>query len=31
MFRKAAHDDAAITKVDDAVRRKYLDRIAGQS
>jgi len=29
-FRKAAHDDAAITRVDDAVRRKYLDRIAGQ-
>jgi len=30
-FRKAAHDDAAITRVDDSVRRKYLDRINGSS
>lgn len=30
MFRKAAHDDAAITRVDDDVRRAYLDRIEKQ-
>ncbi|MFD3747286.1 SDR family oxidoreductase [Nocardia sp. NPDC058633] len=29
-FRKAAHDDAAITRVDDGVRRAYLDRIEKQ-
>ena len=29
-FRKAVHDDAAITRVDDDVRRVYLDRIARQ-
>lgn len=29
--RKFAHDDAAITKVDENVRRKYLDRIIGGS
>ncbi|MFD4462448.1 SDR family oxidoreductase [Nocardia sp. NPDC058480] len=29
-FRKAAHDDAAITRVDDDVRRVYLDRIEKQ-
>ncbi|TCJ93730.1 SDR family oxidoreductase [Nocardia alba] len=29
-FRKAAHDDAAITRVDDTVRRAYLDRIEKQ-
>ncbi|MFB7878643.1 SDR family oxidoreductase [Nocardia sp. NPDC056064] len=29
-FRKAAHDDAAITRVDDKVRRAYLDRIEKQ-
>ncbi|MFE1593912.1 SDR family oxidoreductase [Nocardia sp. NPDC058705] len=28
--RKAAHDDAAITRVDDDVRRVYLDRIEKQ-
>ena len=27
--RHAIHDDAAITRVDDSVRRKYLDRIVG--
>jgi len=27
--RRAIHDDAAITRVDDSVRRRYLDRIAG--
>jgi NAD(P)-dependent dehydrogenase (short-subunit alcohol dehydrogenase family) len=30
-FRKAAHDDAAITRVDDSIRRRYLDRISGTS
>lgn len=30
-FRAAAHDDAAITRVDDSVRRKYLDRITGST
>lgn len=30
VFRKAAHDDAAITRVDDDVRRAYLDRIEKQ-
>jgi len=30
-FRKAAHDDAALTKVDAAVRRRYLDRIGNRS
>jgi NADP-dependent 3-hydroxy acid dehydrogenase YdfG len=30
IFRKAAHDDAAITRVDDDVRRAYLDRITKQ-
>ncbi|MFI7530493.1 SDR family oxidoreductase [Nocardia salmonicida] len=29
-LRKAAHDDAAITRVDDDVRRVYLDRIEKQ-
>ncbi|WP_446224862.1 SDR family oxidoreductase [Nocardia sp. IBHARD005] len=29
-FRKVAHDDAAITRVDDNVRRVYLDRIEKQ-
>ncbi|WP_410874931.1 SDR family oxidoreductase [Nocardia sp. A7] len=29
-FRKAAHDDAAITRVDDDVRRAYLNRIEKQ-
>ena len=28
-FRAAAHDDAAISKVDEGVRRRYLDRITG--
>lgn len=27
VFRRATHDDAAITRVDDEVRRVYLDRI----
>jgi NAD(P)-dependent dehydrogenase (short-subunit alcohol dehydrogenase family) len=27
-IRKAVHDDAAITRVDDSVRRTYLDRIS---
>ncbi|MDO3649681.1 SDR family oxidoreductase [Nocardia mangyaensis] len=30
LLRKAAHDDAAITRVDDDVRRVYLDRIEKQ-
>lgn len=30
LLRKAAHDDAAITRVDDDVRRVYLDRIDKQ-
>ncbi|MFF2087157.1 SDR family oxidoreductase [Nocardia sp. NPDC058176] len=30
LLRKAAHDDAAITRVDDNVRRVYLDRIEKQ-
>ncbi|WP_280304788.1 SDR family oxidoreductase [Nocardia neocaledoniensis] len=30
VVRKAAHDDAAITRVDDKVRRAYLDRIEKQ-
>ncbi|WP_280347006.1 SDR family oxidoreductase [Nocardia neocaledoniensis] len=30
VVRKAAHDDAAITRVDDTVRRVYLDRIEKQ-
>ncbi|WP_336083122.1 SDR family oxidoreductase [Nocardia sp. SSK8] len=30
LLRKAAHDDAAITRVDDEVRRVYLDRIEKQ-
>lgn len=30
VVRAAAHDDAAITRVDDSVRRTYLDRIAGR-
>lgn len=30
-FRSLAHDDAAITRVDDSVRRGYLDRITKQS
>ncbi|MGW4634834.1 SDR family oxidoreductase [Nocardia sp. NPDC004415] len=30
VLRKAAHDDAAITRVDDKVRRAYLDRIEKQ-
>ncbi len=30
LLRRASHDDAAITRVDDAVRRTYLDRITGQ-
>ncbi|MBC7301740.1 MAG: SDR family oxidoreductase [Nocardia sp.] len=29
-LRKAAHDDAAITRVDDTVRRAYLERIEKQ-
>ena len=29
-IRRAVHDDAAITRVDDTVRRAYLDRIEGQ-
>jgi NADP-dependent 3-hydroxy acid dehydrogenase YdfG len=29
VLRHAVNDDAAITRVDDSVRRKYLDRIAG--
>jgi NADP-dependent 3-hydroxy acid dehydrogenase YdfG len=29
--RKLMHDDAAINRVDDAVRRKYLDRVEGQA
>jgi NADP-dependent 3-hydroxy acid dehydrogenase YdfG len=29
-FRRAVHDDAAITRVDDAVRSRYLDRIFRQ-
>ncbi|MFD6223153.1 SDR family oxidoreductase [Nocardia asteroides] len=30
LARRAAHDDAAITRVDDRVRRAYLDRIEKQ-
>ncbi|MEV6062411.1 SDR family oxidoreductase [Nocardia asteroides] len=30
VIRKAAHDDAAITRVDDTVRRAYLNRIEKQ-
>lgn len=30
VFRKALHDDAAISRVDDDVRRNYLDRITKQ-
>lgn len=30
LLRRAAHDDAAISRVDDSVRRRYLDRILGQ-
>ena len=30
LLRRIAHDDAAITRVDDAIRRRYLDRITGQ-
>jgi NAD(P)-dependent dehydrogenase (short-subunit alcohol dehydrogenase family) len=30
-FRAAAHDDAAITRVDESVRRRYLDRITGST
>jgi hypothetical protein len=30
VLRHAVNDDAAITRVDDSVRRKYLDRIAGR-
>ena len=29
VLRRAMRDDAAITRVDDSVRRRYLDRIAG--
>ncbi|MDO7868018.1 SDR family oxidoreductase [Nocardioides jiangxiensis] len=29
-FRKLVHDDAAINRVDDAVRRRYLDRVENQ-
>ncbi|MFT4089029.1 MAG: SDR family oxidoreductase [Gordonia sp. (in: high G+C Gram-positive bacteria)] len=31
MLRRVAHDDAAITRVDDTVRSKYLDRIIPSS
>ncbi|MBG6097780.1 SDR family oxidoreductase [Nocardioides luteus] len=30
LIRRAVHDDAAITRVDDDVRRSYLDRIEAQ-
>ncbi|HJR90114.1 MAG TPA: SDR family oxidoreductase [Aeromicrobium sp.] len=30
IIRHAAHDDAAITRIDDAVRRRYLERILKQ-
>lgn len=29
-FRKVAHDDAAITRVDETVRRRYLNRISNR-
>jgi len=29
-FRRAVHDDAAVTRVDDAVRSRYLERISRQ-
>jgi len=31
VLRRVVNDDAAITRVDDSVRRRYLDRIAGNS
>lgn len=30
VIRRAAHDDAAITRVDDSIRRRYLERILKQ-
>jgi NADP-dependent 3-hydroxy acid dehydrogenase YdfG len=30
VFRRAVHDDAAITRVDDSARRRYLERISKQ-
>jgi NADP-dependent 3-hydroxy acid dehydrogenase YdfG len=30
VIRRLAHDDAAISRVDDAVRRRYLDRVENQ-
>jgi NADP-dependent 3-hydroxy acid dehydrogenase YdfG len=30
VIRRAAHDDAAITRIDDSVRRRYLERISKQ-
>lgn len=31
LFRKLVHDDAAISRVDHEIRRKYLDRLESQN